>query len=110
MEGFGFKAPELKVFTMPTCSSCPAAKQIAIEVAKKLGLPYREVNMNTQEGLAEGIAHQIMSTPSIVLGDEVIVVGRLISKERLEEEVRKRLEKWRARASSEKRDENLGRC
>ena len=101
MEGFGFKAPELKVFTMPTCSSCPVAKQIALEVAKKLGLPYREVNMNTQEGLAEGLAHQIMSTPSIVLGDEVIVVGRLLSKERLEEEVRKRLEKWRARASSE---------
>ena len=101
MEGFGFKAPELKVFTMPTCSSCPAAKQIAIEVAQKLGLPYREVNMNTQEGLAEGLAHQIMSAPSIVFGDEVIVVGRLISKEKLEEEVRRRLERWRARASSE---------
>ncbi|MEM3617722.1 MAG: thioredoxin family protein [Candidatus Bathyarchaeia archaeon] len=101
MEGFDVKAPELKVFTMPTCSSCPAARQIAIEVAQKLGLPYREVDMNTQEGLAEGLAYQIMSTPSIVLGDEVIVVGRLISKERLEDEVRKRLEKWRARASSE---------
>ncbi|MGC8998408.1 MAG: thioredoxin family protein [Candidatus Bathyarchaeia archaeon] len=97
----GFKAPELKVFTMPTCSSCPSAKQIAIEVAKKFGLPYREVNMNTQEGLAEGLAHQIMSVPSVVLGDEVIVVGRLLSREKLEEEVRKRLENWRARASSE---------
>ncbi len=100
MEGFGVRAPELIVFTMPTCSSCPAAKQIALEVAQKLGLAYREVDMNTQEGLAEGLAHQIMSTPSIVLGDEVIVVGRLISKEKLEEEVSKRLEKWRARASS----------
>ncbi|MEM3788880.1 MAG: thioredoxin family protein, partial [Candidatus Bathyarchaeia archaeon] len=101
MEGFGVKAPELKVFTMPTCSSCPAARQIAFEVARKLSLPYREVDMNTQEGLAEGLAYQIMSTPSIVLGDEIIVVGRLISKERLEEEVKKRLEKWRARAFSE---------
>lgn len=99
MDEFGVKALELKVFTMPTCSSCPAARQIALEVAKKLGLAYREVDMNTKEGLAEGLAHQIMSAPSITLGDEVIVVGRLISKERLEEEVRRRLEKWRARAS-----------
>ncbi|MEM2367724.1 MAG: thioredoxin family protein [Candidatus Bathyarchaeia archaeon] len=113
MEGFGFKDPELKVFTLPTCSSCPAAKQIAFEVAQKLGLPYREVDMNTREGLEEGLAHRIMSAPTIALGDEIIVAGRLISKEKLEEEVRKRLEKWRARASSEHqilRDENFGRC
>ena len=102
MEGFA-KTLELKVFTLPTCSSCPAAKQIALEVARKLGLAYREVDMNTQEGLKEGLANQIMSAPSIALEDEVIVVGRLISRERLEEEVQKRLEKWRARASAEKR-------
>ncbi|MEM3770516.1 MAG: thioredoxin family protein [Candidatus Bathyarchaeia archaeon] len=101
MDEFGVKALELKVFTMPTCSSCSAAKQIAFEVAKKLGLAYREVDMNTREGLAEGLAHQIISAPSITLGDEVIVVGHLISKEKLEEEVRRRLEKWRARASLE---------
>jgi glutaredoxin len=97
-----YRVLELKVFTIPACSSCPAAKQVAFEVAQKYGLAYREVNMNTKEGLEEGLAHQIMSTPSIVLNDEVIVRGRLISKERLEEEVRKRLEKWRARASIEK--------
>jgi glutaredoxin len=102
MEGSA-KTLELKVFTLPTCSSCPAAKQIALEVARKLGLAYREVDMNTQEGLKEGLAHKIMSAPSIALEDEVIVVGRLISRERLEEEVQKRLEKWRARASAEKR-------
>jgi glutaredoxin len=102
MESFGAETLELKVFTLPTCSSCPAAKQIAIEVARKLGLTYREVDMNTKEGLAEGLTHQIMSAPSIALGDEVIVAGHLISKEKLEEEVRKKLEKWRARASFEK--------
>lgn len=100
MENFGLRVPELKVFTLPTCSNCPAAKQIAFEVAQKLGLTCREVNMSTMEGLEEGLAHQIMSAPSIALGDEVIVVGRLISKEKLEEEVRKRLERWRARTSS----------
>lgn len=96
------KVFELKVFTMPTCSVCPAAKQIASEVAKKLGLAYREINMNTQEGLEEGVAHQIMSTPSIALNDEVIVSGKLISKEKLEEEIRKRIDKWKSRVAREK--------
>jgi hypothetical protein len=36
-----------------------------------------------------------MSTPSIALNDDVIVRGQLISKEKLEEEVAKRIEKWR---------------
>lgn len=88
------KTFELKVFTMPTCSICSAAKQIAYDVAKKLGLSYREVNMGTNEGLKEGKPLNITSAPSITLNDEIIVAGRLISREKLEEEVRKRLEKW----------------
>jgi len=101
MEGLGVKAPELKVFTLPSCSVCPIAKQIASEVAKKFSLAFRVVDMNTREGLEEGLAHQIMSAPSIVLNDDVIVRGQLISRDRLEEEVQRRLEKWRARASLE---------
>lgn len=97
-----FQALELKVFTLPTCSICPTAKQIAREVAQRYGLTYREVDMNTKEGLDESFAYQIMSTPSIVLNDEVIVMGRIISKEKLEEEVRKRIEKWKVRASIDK--------
>ncbi|MGQ9538954.1 MAG: thioredoxin family protein [Candidatus Bathycorpusculaceae bacterium] len=96
------KGFELKVFTLPACSVCPVAKQIAFEIAVKFGLACREVNLNTKEGLEEGLTYQIMSAPSIALNDEVIVRGHLISREKLEEEVRKRLEKWRARASLEK--------
>ncbi len=92
---------ELKVFTLPTCPTCPVAKVVASEVAQKLGIVYREVNMATKEGLDEGLAHEIISTPSIVIDKEVIVRGRLISREKLEEEVRTRLEKWKARAGSE---------
>jgi len=102
MESLDVTAPELKVFTLPSCSSCPVAKQIAFEVAQKFGLAFRVVDMNTREGLEEGLAHQIMSAPSIVLNDDVIVRGQLISKEKLEEEVQRRLEKWRAKASLEK--------
>jgi glutaredoxin len=91
---------ELKVFTVPTCSTCPLAKRIVFEVAQRYGIAYREIDMATKEGLDEGLAHQIMSAPSIAINGEVIARGHLISKERLEEEVKKRLEKWRERASS----------
>lgn len=93
---------ELKVFTLPGCSICPVAKQIASEVANKLGLSYREINLSTIEGLEEASPHKIMSVPSIALNDDVIVRGRLISKEKLEEEVQKRLEKWRNRVERDK--------
>lgn len=92
---------ELKVFTLPTCSGCPAAMMIASEVAQKYGIAYRVVDMATEEGLSEGLAHRIMSAPSIAVDEDVIVRGHLISKEKLEEEVKKRLEEWNAWASSE---------
>ncbi|MEM3627932.1 MAG: thioredoxin family protein [Candidatus Bathyarchaeia archaeon] len=90
---------ELKVFTLPTCPVCSVAKTIVAEVAQKFGIAFKEVDMATEEGLKEGLAYQIMSTPSIIIGDEVIVKGRLISKEKLEEEVKKRIEKWKERTA-----------
>jgi len=59
------------------------------------------VDMATKEGLDEGLAYQVLSAPSIAIDEDVIVRGHLISKERLEEEVKERLEKWKARAASE---------
>jgi glutaredoxin len=91
---------EMKVFTLPSCPSCPMAKTIASEVAGIFGIPCREISLATKEGLSEGLSYDIMSTPSIVLDDEVIIRGRLIARDKLEKEIRKRLEKWRERASS----------
>ncbi|MGQ9530431.1 MAG: thioredoxin family protein [Candidatus Bathycorpusculaceae bacterium] len=91
---------ELKVFTLPTCAVCPAAKTIAREVAEKFGISFREVNMATEEGFKEGLVYDIVSAPTIMLENEVIVRG-LISRERLEEEVVKRIEKWKKRAFTE---------
>jgi thiol-disulfide isomerase/thioredoxin len=92
---------ELKVFTLPTCAGCLTAKIIAMEVAEKFGISFREVNMATEEGFNEGLAYDIVGTPSMVLDDDVIVRGRLISREKLEEEVAKRIEKWKKRALTE---------
>lgn len=93
---------ELKVFTLPSCSTCPLAKTIASEVARRLNISYKEVNLATEEGLQEGRAYDIMSAPSIAIDDEVMFRGQLVSRERLEEEVKKRLEKWAERAFKEK--------
>ena len=92
---------ELKVFTLPTCSSCSVAKTIAFDVAQKYCITCKVFDMATKEGLNEGSAYKIMSSPSIAIDNDVVVRGHLISKERLEEEVEKRLEKWKVRASPE---------
>ena len=92
---------ELKVFTLPSCPTCPMAKVVVSETAQELGIGYREISLATEEGLRLGRAYDVMSTPSIVLDEEVIVRGRFISKEKLEDEVRKRIEKWKERIAKE---------
>jgi glutaredoxin len=91
---------ELKVFTLPTCPTCPIAKKIALEVAQKFGITFREVNMASEEGLNEGLVHDIRSTPSIVIDTEVVVRGRLMSRDKLEEEIETRIGRWKERASA----------
>lgn len=82
---------ELKVFTLPTCKNCPAAKKTSREIARKYGLKYVEVDLSTPSGRLEGFKYQIMSTPSIAIENEVIARGKLPSREKLETEVKKRL-------------------
>ena len=84
---------ELKVFTLPTCKNCPAAKKISQEIAQKYGLKYETVDISTPDGQLDGLMNQIMSTPSIAIDDEVITRGKLLSREELETEVKKRLAK-----------------
>jgi thioredoxin 1 len=98
--GFGEEITvELKVFTLPTCPTCPTAKVVASETARELGIGFREISLATEEGVKQGLAYDIMSTPSIVLDDDVIVRGRFIPREKLEEEVKKRIEKWKERVA-----------
>jgi glutaredoxin len=82
---------EIKVFTMKTCPNCPAAKQLAKEVSDKFNVTYKEVDISTPDGEIEGLMYQIMSTPSLAIDDDVIARGKLITREELENEVRKRL-------------------
>ena len=82
----------VKVFTLPSCPNCPAAKKIAWEVATKYKLDFSEVDISTPDGQIEGLMYQIMSTPSIAIGKHVVSRGTPISREKLDAEVRKHLE------------------
>ena len=82
---------KLKVFTLPSCTKCPAAKQVAEEVAKEFQMEYEVIDMASEAGRLTGLMHQVMSTPSIAIDDEVLARGEALSKGTLEIEVRKRL-------------------
>ena len=93
---------ELKVFTLPTCPTCPVAKRIVSTVAQKLGIGYREINMATESGRNEGLAANILGAPSIALDSEIIAAGYVVSEEKLEEMVKTRIERWTQRSLQEK--------
>lgn len=84
---------ELKIFTLPTCPTCPEAKRIAQEVSAKFGVKCVEIDLSTSEGGLVGLMYQIMSTPSLALDDEVLVRGKILPKEELENEIKRRLSK-----------------
>lgn len=88
----GSKELTVKVFTLKNCPRCPNAKRIAQKVAERLGVGYVEIDLETPEGQIEGLMNQVMSTPSIALGEDVIARGRVLSELELEKEIKKRLE------------------
>ena len=57
----------LKLFTQPTCPKCPAAKQLVKQIENKFQV--ENYDIKTEEGLAEALSYDIMSTPSIVITD-----------------------------------------
>ncbi len=81
----------IKVFTLKTCPNCPRAKKIAREIAEKLNVKFMEIDVGTPEGQIEGLMYQIMSTPSIAIGDEVVARGEVLRKEELEKKVGEKL-------------------
>jgi ribonucleoside-triphosphate reductase len=56
----------LLLFVRPACPACPSAKA----AAGKLGLPVDLVDADTEEGFAEAVRRQVMSTPTAILISE----------------------------------------
>jgi ribonucleoside-triphosphate reductase len=56
-------ADRILLFVRPACPACPSAKS----AAGQLGLPLELYNADTDEGLAEAVRHNVMSTPTAIL-------------------------------------------
>jgi hypothetical protein len=56
---------KLKVFTQPSCMKCPPAKKVVEQVEDKFKVEYYDIK--TEDGLAEALSYDIMSTPSLVI-------------------------------------------
>jgi small redox-active disulfide protein 1 len=80
----------VKVFTLPNCPNCPAAKALVEDVAKDydIDIDYIDLEKDVITGLQYGIA----STPSIAINDKVIARGEVPEKAVLIEEIRKAME------------------
>ena len=54
---------KLILFVRPACPACPSAKA----AAGRLGIPLELYDADTDEGLAEAMRHQVLSTPTAIL-------------------------------------------
>jgi len=73
------------LFTKNDCPNCPQAKKVVGDVAAEMGdrMTVKEFDLDDEEDLLTALQHQIMSTPSIVIGERLICVGRAPSREEL---------------------------
>ena len=84
---------KLRLFTLPNCPKCPAAKELAKEIADSRSDVIIEVlDMSQPENLTTALMLQIASTPSFALDEDVIAVGEVPSLEELNELIDKRKE------------------
>jgi len=77
----------VKVFTLPNCPTCPAAKKLVKDVAKDYDIEYEEIDL--EKDMISGLQYGVASTPSIAVGENVISRGDIPSKEDLIEQIEK---------------------
>lgn len=63
----------VRVFTHPVCATCPNAIRIASEVAEsRSDVALRIVSLATEKGRAEAQAEQVLSVPTVLVGEEQV--------------------------------------
>ncbi len=88
---------KLMIFTQKNCPNCPAMKEIAFEVGKKLNIPIHLVDIS--DSMPEQLEFDLLqkqiyiaATPSVILVDEddsmrELVLGEVIYNEELERRI-----------------------
>jgi len=80
--------PTLKLFTLPHCPNCPAAKDVLNRFRQKHpDVKVEVLDMAVQENYLRGLMLQISVTPSFVYGEAPLFVGEVPTLEELEKAV-----------------------
>ncbi|MCD6206877.1 thioredoxin family protein [ANME-2 cluster archaeon] len=81
----------VKVFgSEPPCAKCKVAHDIAKNVSERIG---EGVVVEKHGALSEeGDKYGIMMTPTVVVNDEIVAVGKAPSEKKLEEIIRAKME------------------
>ncbi len=79
----------VKVFTLPNCPSCPAAKELVKEVVKDYDIEYEEIDL--EKDMITGLQYGIASTPSVAVGEDVVSRGEVPRKEDLIAQIEKKM-------------------
>lgn len=80
---------KLLLFVSPTCPQCPAAKDVAEKLQKIRGdIEVEILDISNHENLITALMLQIASTPTFVVGETPIFVGRIPSLEELDASIR----------------------
>lgn len=59
---------EVKIFWQPSCPTCPQAKELGAKLEAQ-GAKVEYYNIKDPDGLAEGVMHDVMSTPTVIVTD-----------------------------------------
>ena len=82
---------KVKVFgSMPPCAKCKEVEKRAIKVAEKYPGKVEVAKFGAMS--EEGDKYGIILTPTVVINDTVVSVGKVISEDELEKFIKKELE------------------
>ena len=75
---------KLRVFTLPNCPRCPAAKMVAETVAQqRRDITLEFLDLSDPNNMLTALMLQIISAPALVIDDTPIVVNDIPSAEEL---------------------------
>ena len=80
---------EIMLFTRKDCPKCPQAKRVVEEIETELGsrIVVRRYDLDDEEDFLTALQHQVMSTPSVVIGGRLVSAGHPPTKEQIIEAI-----------------------
>ena len=78
----------LKLFVQKNCPKCPTAKKILKQLLKKRkDLTLETLDLANEENVYSLLMLQVMSTPTLTLGEQIIFIGDPPSLDELEQKI-----------------------